>query len=102
MRLLIHFVGDVHQPLHCTSRVNHQYPKGDFGGNLFKVSEKSGTGVDNLHAVWDSLLYEEAGYQDLPFSAADWESFGAKARGWINEYPVDDASIRDLNPDHWA
>jgi len=26
LRLLIHYVGDVHQPLHAASRVNHEYP----------------------------------------------------------------------------
>ena len=25
MRLLLHYVGDIHQPLHATSRVNHDY-----------------------------------------------------------------------------
>jgi len=37
MRLLIHYCGDIHQPLHATSRVDHEYPKGDFGGNTFKI-----------------------------------------------------------------
>lgn len=37
MRFLIHYVGDLHQPLHCSSRVNGDYPKGDRGGNSFKL-----------------------------------------------------------------
>jgi hypothetical protein len=55
-RLLIHYVGDVHQPLHCVSRVNKDYPAGDRGGNSFPLpthySDKE------LHAVWDSAIYE--------------------------------------------
>ncbi|MGL5742868.1 MAG: S1/P1 nuclease [Legionella sp.] len=35
LRLLIHVVGDVHQPLHAITRVSTQLPKGDMGGNLF-------------------------------------------------------------------
>src|ERR1700730_12872831 len=31
---LIHLVGDVHQPLHTTSRFTHEQPKGDAGGTL--------------------------------------------------------------------
>jgi hypothetical protein len=34
LRLLIHFIGDIHQPLHATSRVDSSYPKGDAGGNF--------------------------------------------------------------------
>ena len=32
---LIHLTGDVHQPLHCTSRFLKSQPHGDPGGNLF-------------------------------------------------------------------
>ena len=60
LRLLIHYVGDIHQPLHATSRLDDKYPKGDAGGNFFKLpSEKS---VTNLHAAWDSMVYE---YTDI-------------------------------------
>jgi hypothetical protein len=37
MRLLMHYVGDIHQPLHATSRVDPKYPSGDRGGNDFPV-----------------------------------------------------------------
>jgi len=77
MRLLIHYVGDIHQPLHATSRVDHEHPKGDRGGNDFPIPSKEG--AKNLHSVWDSVIYEFTGYENLPFSAADWESNGADA-----------------------
>jgi len=60
MRLLIHYVGDIHQPLHATSRVNHEYPEGDKGGNAFPLPAKDG--ANELHAVWDSVIYEFTGY----------------------------------------
>ena len=55
LRLLIHYVGDIHQPLHATSRVDSKYPKGDAGGNFFHVPQKGD--VKNLHSVWDSVVY---------------------------------------------
>jgi hypothetical protein len=51
LRLIIHFVGDIHQPLHCSTRVDSAHPEGDRGGNL--VSIKVGTKKTNLHSYWD-------------------------------------------------
>src|SRR5207244_10327555 len=34
---LIHLLGDVHQPLHCTTRFTRDLPKGDRGGNRVKL-----------------------------------------------------------------
>ena len=49
---LLHLVGDVHQPLHCATRVSSSSPAGDSGGNDVTL-----TGSPNeLHAVWDDLL----------------------------------------------
>lgn len=50
LRFVVHFVGDMHQPLHCTER-NH-----DKGGNLVKVTLLSDPRVVNLHSVWDTYL----------------------------------------------
>jgi len=70
LRFLIHYTGDIHQPLHATSRVNHEYPAGDRGGNSFPVPAKDG--VSNLHSVWDSVIFGFTGYESLPFTEADW------------------------------
>jgi len=55
LRFIIHFVGDIHQPLHCTTRVTAANPDGDRGGNLFKIKVlKNGKLKDsNLHSYWD-------------------------------------------------
>ena len=64
LRFLIHFIGDVHQPLHCA------YRYGDLGGNMIPVNSFSGkkysfgpnTEMDyppSLHAVWDDYLVQE-------------------------------------------
>jgi len=39
LRLVIHYCGDIHQPLHSTARVDSNYPRGDFGGNTFYIPE---------------------------------------------------------------
>ena len=53
---LIHLVGDIHQPLHCVSLVNSNYPapQGDKGGNSFYI--RPNTAGVNLHSVWDKGL----------------------------------------------
>jgi hypothetical protein len=47
LKFLIHFVGDIHQPLHCAD--NH-----DKGGN--KVVIMAGPKKTNLHAIWDTAV----------------------------------------------
>jgi S1/P1 Nuclease len=51
---LEHLVGDVHQPLHATSRFTMNHPHGDAGGNFLAFCAKPCT--DELHAFWDGLL----------------------------------------------
>ena len=53
---LIHLVGDVHQPLHCSTLVNVEYPApiGDKGGNNFYV--RPAEAALNLHSIWDNAL----------------------------------------------
>lgn len=51
LRVLIHVVGDLHQPMHAVSEFNHQHPNGDYGGNLACL--KNNSVASNLHAYWD-------------------------------------------------
>src|SRR5438128_1518435 len=50
---LLHLVGDIHQPLHSSSRVTpaEPLPKGDEGANTFHLDDNR-----NLHAYWDRIL----------------------------------------------
>jgi len=50
---LLHLVGDVHMPLHCTARFDRQLPGGDRGGTLILISQDP---RDNLHLFWDRAL----------------------------------------------
>ena len=51
MTWLLHLVGDVHQPLHASTRVSSTDPEGDAGGNLVKLD----CSKCELHAFWDDL-----------------------------------------------
>src|ERR1044072_1366633 len=57
LRLIIHFVGDLHQPLHSSTRVSQAHPEGELGGNLFIIKLKQPDGAlkdRNLHSYWDA------------------------------------------------
>ncbi|HEY2114662.1 MAG TPA: S1/P1 nuclease [Candidatus Angelobacter sp.] len=48
---LLHLVGDVHQPLHSTTRISAGALDGDRGGNSVKLNDPS----KELHFFWDGL-----------------------------------------------
>src|SRR5215467_11817186 len=56
---LLHLVGDIHQPLHASTRVSRADPYGDAGGNLVQLD----CGKCELHFFWDDLLGTQ---NDLP------------------------------------
>ncbi|WED44395.1 S1/P1 nuclease [Legionella cardiaca] len=51
LRILLHVVGDIHQPLHAANQFSVKNPQGDQGGNLFYL--KANPVANNLHAYWD-------------------------------------------------
>lgn len=53
LKLLVHIVGDIHQPLHAVNRFSESHPKGDRGGNSHRIQSAT---ADNLHAYWDRGL----------------------------------------------
>lgn len=68
LRYLVHFAGDLHQPLHCADDDDH-------GGNgVAVVFNRTAT---NLHALWDTALLAQAAQLDDDFTnrvLADGES----------------------------
>lgn len=51
LRILLHVVGDLHQPMHAVSQVSKDYPFGDMGGNLYPLGKNPV--AQNLHGYWD-------------------------------------------------
>ena len=103
---IIHVVGDLHQPLHGTSRSAAAHPDGDAGGNEEWVQLR-GFERDsiNLHAVWDgwvgrpsrNLPIDEVaaalarelpmaeGHQDDALIVLRGAQLAATVRGWADE-----------------
>jgi hypothetical protein len=52
---LMHLVGDVHQPLHATSRFTQAFMSGDEGGNFVKVDCTTLCPDSELHYFWDDI-----------------------------------------------
>lgn len=93
LRILIHVLGDIHQPLHTSTQVTKAYPEGDQGGNLFPLS-RSPVG-SNLHRLWDNgggLFLGKSTKKSIAEKAREFESswpctianHQAKTEEWVN------------------
>jgi hypothetical protein len=100
LRLLIHYIGDSHQPCHSITKVDSKYPTGDRGCNSEYLPSREG--ASNLHAVWDSVVYEEPGKQTLPFSSDNWTTYGAIAQEFSSKWPVAKSDYKTADPQGWA
>lgn len=97
LRFLIHFVGDLHQPLHATTN-------DDRGGNCVAVKylrrsprERNGNYSPNLHHIWDTEIverdmqgadpqeYAEMLEAQFANSFAGWEKDGVQVNAWALE-----------------
>jgi hypothetical protein len=85
---LLHLVGDLHQPLHCTTRVSQSQPDGDAGGNLITVT--TGNSAQKLHLFWDDLLGP---------SSANAKTVAASA---MNLAAAGATKASDLDVGHWV
>ncbi|MFN0276999.1 MAG: S1/P1 nuclease [Pyrinomonadaceae bacterium] len=99
---LEHLIGDIHQPLHSSARVNEYDPKGDRGGNGFYLTPK-GTKreqQDNLHSFWDSVVVR---YMPNP-DKCDFEYIEPIAQSITKLYPYDTmrAKLSLNNFENWA
>ncbi len=65
LKFLVHFVGDLHQPLHCADR-------NDKGGNSRLVFFLDQPRALNLHSVWDTtiLLHRKGRMRVLQYAVA--------------------------------
>jgi hypothetical protein len=79
----MHLIGDLHQPLHCATRVGATRTEGDDGGNGVKPMFPS-----NLHSYWDGVL----GGDNSPSTALN-------AISTLPNAPA--AAASDLDVSHW-
>jgi hypothetical protein len=86
LRSLIHFVADIHTPHHNIALFSEQFPEGDMGGNLYKITCEWGSACMNIHFMWDSvgLVYPVSNPTD-PFHK---EEIKRNASELQDEYPI--------------
>ncbi len=85
LKFLIHFAGDIHQPLHCASN-------SDKGGNCIFVS---GGKNKNLHHVWDGEILLQVLTSDSDMAQQLQTQFNALSDG-------KKAELLAGTPDDWA
>jgi len=95
LRFIIHFVGDIHQPLHCATRVSSAEPNGDHGGNFVIIKLPAG-GV-KLHSYWDGGLgtFPPAGPH---FAPPPLSSIPAAAALAVKDNPATDPKLKLDDP----
>lgn len=100
LRLLIHYLGDIHQPLHAVALLDHEYPKGDAGGNFIHLQPKGQ--VKNLHSVWDSLIYSRQDSPSMPYSSGGWNSLGSSVDELTSKYTFSPSEYNTIDIDEWV
>lgn len=103
LKWVVHFVGDLHQPLHAIEDAR--------GGNDIKLpvfgSPKCGDYDCNLHWAWDTLLLEHTGYSEEQYvrhlnQLIDQQHLSQRAQGtpeeWANESHLEARQIIEQKP----
>jgi len=104
LRFIIHFVGDIHQPLHCATRVSSALHDGDRGGNLvnLKIRQANGTTkTTNLHSYWDGGIgtFPRTGPN---FAPPPLSQIPRPVAVIVRSYPATDAALNLNNPTDFA
>jgi len=103
LRLLIHFVADVHQPLHSITYCNSQFPNGDLGGNSFIINVDGRQ--SNLHSFWDNGGGLYSAKYDRPLSEEDTQALISTANNIMTSHPPSyfgETMISNTNFSQWT
>ena len=111
LRFLIHFVGDIHQPLHSVSFFAKELfggsiRAGDQGGNLIPVEDVFQKGYTNLHTLFDNAFNAfDYGVRKLKFPFSDRKRKQIHGQGayLLKMYPEEmfGASVSNLQFSDW-
>lgn len=104
LRFVIHFVGDIHQPLHATTRVDSANHEGDRGGNSFSIMIPVPGGEPkktNLHSYWDGGIdsFPKSGPNFKPPPLSQIPAAAAKA---MVGNPATDPALKLNDPFNYA
>lgn len=81
---LLHLMGDIHQPLHCTTLVSPAFPSGDRGGNEIIV-RSDGVKIP-LHRLWDNVCDVHFPHLARPLNQPDRERLHSWADRLVSRY----------------
>lgn len=98
LRYLLHFVGDIHQPLHASTAVFAGSTGGDAGGNGFAITGYGG----ELHALWDQGGGFVAANLSRPLSSGSKTTLSNKVTQIETTYPYTTNSGTFPDPMSWA
>ena len=100
LRLLLHFVGDIQQPLHCTTAISSNRTGGDAGGNSFSINGD----WSNLHSLWDSGGGFLSDSLPRPLSVASQNTLNSRVAAIEASHPYDYTTNLGVIPDPmtWA
>ncbi len=107
LAFLVHFVGDLHQPLHSTSVHSNEIPGGNIGGNAFELKGR----WHNLHSLWDDGCGFLTSFNNInPYGIKKIALLGEEifrvkelANQLMEEYPKEYFDCTDQSdPDFWA
>jgi hypothetical protein len=84
------------------SAVDALYPKGDMGGNLERFPDPDSTGVNELHALWDSVIYDYPGYPTLPFTEETWANYTDIITEMWTDFTPDENKLYPGDYNKWA
>ena len=93
-RILLHVIGDLHQPLHAANQFSQAHPEGDRGGNLFYLGNNP-VG-NNLHAYWDN-----GGGFLIAKDEVDDEKLRVMARSIEEKWPCE-LTAMSVDPKAWS
>jgi hypothetical protein len=82
LQFLLHFIGDLHQPLHAADDQDH-------GGNEVRVV-LAGFRAGNLHQYWDTVFVERLGMNSAAVATTLFADIApAQRREWASGAPAD-------------
>lgn len=98
MMMLIHLIGDIHQPLHAIARIDPKKLTNDAGGNDFIIKYK-GTSMP-LHAFWDDTLREFPSIK-APLGPKEEKKLSDIVDSLMKEYPVSKFTLKTNSVSAW-
>jgi len=99
---LAHLTGDVHQPLHCSTRYTPAMRDGDLGGNFFRLH--SDAIRPNLHSYWDGVAgFFDSANLTRPLNSNERQRIRNFARQIQQDFPEGDIDdVNDITPAKWV